>query len=361
VALQGAAPTPDEAPLLRAAHVVAAPDLARYREVGRIDPWRVVTVAAEVSGRVVRVVYEAGERVTGTASPTGPGDEALLVEIDRAGYEIAVRRAEASAAAARAAERLALRERDRAQELSRGDGRAMSGSELDRAENAHELAAARAAEAEAALADARLALSRCRVTGPAGARVAARHCEPGDYVMPGKPVVELQDDRSLRVVFEVPGERLAALPLGATVPFEVKEWPDRALSGVVVRAGPRADPRSRRFPVELRVENPDGLLFPGMIAVLELALKRSDAVISVCPREAVGQRLDERFVLVLRPDGHVERRPVLLEDRPELPPDRVSAKGIRPGEIVLLEGLARLLGGERARARLEGAAPEGAR
>jgi len=356
---QGGAAPVDGPPAVRAKRVRGIPDVAVYREVGSVRADRTVSIAAEVAGRVVRVRYEVGEAVE-AAAPGARGP--VVVEVDPASYELALKRAEAGLEAARARTAYALRDRDRVAGLMKRETAALSEADLDRAENALALAQAEERGADVAVAEAKLALERTRIEAAPGYRIASRLVEPGDYVVPGRTVVQALDDRSVRVDFDVPGERLAVLEKGTRVPFTVKELKDRRFEGEVLFRGPRADERSRRFPVELRVENADGTLRPGMVAVVSVSIARSGRALSVVPREAVGQRLEERYVLVLVALGsgggegggaerlaRVERRHVDLLDIPDLDPALLAVDGVSAGELVAVDAVARLRTGDAVR------------
>jgi membrane fusion protein (multidrug efflux system) len=91
---------------------------------------------------------------------------------------------------------------------------------------------------------------------------------------------------------------------------------------------------ARLYKLELAVDNPDGMLLPGMFVRAEIVKKVAKASLSV-PLYTVITRNQEHFVYVEK-DGFAERRPVdlgILEDW------KVQIKkGLIPGDKVIVEG-----------------------
>jgi multidrug efflux system membrane fusion protein len=136
---------------------------------------------------------------------------------------------------------------------------------------------ARAAKVDSA----RLDLERCRVVAPFDSYVTNMNISEGAYAHPGSPLFTLIDTRTWYVIANYRESKLKHIRLGSRVDVYLMGHPDRKFSGVVESIGYGVFPEdgrvadglpsidrtlnwvhlSSRFPVRIRVENPDPLLF----------------------------------------------------------------------------------------------------
>lgn len=142
----------------------------------------------------------------------------------------------------------------------------------------------RAAEAQAALASKQV--GDASVRAPFSARVAERRVEPGQRVGPNTPLLSLVDTRELELEADLAGVDIGAVREGQTVELFVEGRDGEAVSGVVARIAPAANSTSRRIPVYIRVNNPQGGLQAGLFARGQITVSSAPNVISV-PAAAV--------------------------------------------------------------------------
>mgnify|MGYP000047132178 FL=1 len=154
-------------------------------------------------------------------------------------------------------------------------------------QRAREVEAARAAveQAEAALRLVEANRSETLLRAPISGIVLARLLEVGDLVSPGSPLLTVADLRRPYLQVFVPEADLGRVKLGQRVEVRVDAFPQRTFAGRVVEIANRAEytpgnvqTREERtklvFAVKIAVENPGGVLKPGLPA---------DAVIRVRP------------------------------------------------------------------------------
>jgi len=114
-------------------------------------------------------------------------------------------------------------------------------------------------------------------------------------------------------------------------------------SGKVVRVGEVIDPRSRRLPVEIELDDDGGRLRPGLVARFSVETGEPKMVIQV-PLEGVFERFGSQHVYIIE-DGLARRRAI------ELGPVRAGfaevAEGIEPGETVVIKGVTRVVDGSK--------------
>lgn len=284
-----------------AARKVALP---QYHEaVGTLQTRTSGRIEAQVTGRVEQVAVRSGDLV---------GKGSLLVKIDdrtlRARHQqaqqvlsVAVQhkiQAERAIEAARAAEARVLAEYKRirgflAQQAA--TQREMEAIEAERSQVQAALAQAVAALAAAEsdiegarrrVDEAAVALDYARILAPMNAQVVERHVDPGDLAMPGKVLLTLQDENTLRLEALVPESLVGRLALDQKVEVLVA---DRHVMGQVEEIVPAADPRSRSVVVKVTLADREGL-FPGMFGRLKVPLDARPAVmVPVAAVKRVGQ------------------------------------------------------------------------
>ena len=228
-------PQADRAPVNVKVQVVEA--IRDYRDTvqlpGVVEPNEVVTVSAEVAGRVERLACEEGR-------PCKAGDRMIFLNTDilKAEHDSATAQAEF---AAREQQRL-----DRA--LQRGVATTM---EVDTART-------QVAAAKAALDLARANLDRATIVAPTRGILDDLPVEVGEYVTPGMPVAEIVDVETVKVVVDVPERDVRSL--SAEHPTKPEIFVDsldgRKLTGEITYISEVADDLARTTRVEISVPNP---------------------------------------------------------------------------------------------------------
>jgi len=128
---------------------------------------------------------------------------------------------------------------------------------------------------------ARLDLERCRVLSPFDAYVTNLNISEGAYAHPGTPMFTLIDTRTWYVIANYRESKLKTIHIGSHVDVFLMEHPDKKFSGIVDSIGFGVFPEdgkvsgglpdidrtlnwvhlSSRFPVRIRIQNPDPVLF----------------------------------------------------------------------------------------------------
>ncbi|MGE0744518.1 MAG: efflux RND transporter periplasmic adaptor subunit [Rhodospirillales bacterium] len=267
--------------------------------VGTLQPNEYVVVAPEIPGRIAAIRFKEGERAKA-------GEPLVLLDA-------AILRAEL--AKARSDLTLAEANRERAMTLARqGSGTLRARDEA--------VAAYQAAQAEVALAEARL--EKATIAAPISGIVGLRAISPGAYVNPGDRLVELSDIDAIKVDFRVSELAFSELRTGQTVHVTVDALPGREFDGTIYAIDPIVDVNGRAVRLRARVPNPDRVLSPGLFARVGIVVDRRENAVLV-PETAVFPIGDKRFVFRVV-DGRAVRTEVALGLR-------------RPGRVEVLRGL----------------------
>lgn len=299
------APAAPDAALARVRTVTVAGGEEGARVPASVVAARRATVATRVAASVRDVHVLEGQRVAAGQR---------LVSLTDADVRGGLAAAEAQLAAAAAHER---RIRFLIAE------RAATPSELEQA-------SAQLAQAEGAVAAARATLGYSELRAPFAGAVTARRVNPGDFVGPGQPLVEVEGD-GLELVASVTEAEGQDLAVGRILPFEAAGVRGEA---EVIGLTPGGDPLSHRRAVRARVRSVSGPLRSGAFARLEVprAVAPGAGAELWVPRSALVERGDLTGVFVAR-DGRAELRWVSLGEGAG---DTVAIRaGVRLGEAIV--------------------------
>lgn len=292
----------------------------RIEAVGTALANEQVTVASNVTERIVRLNFDDGDFVRGgqTIATLAVGQET------------------AQLSEAQAREREAGRQLARIETLKKR-GFATNTS-LDQ-----QIAAAASARAQAA--EARASIGDRVIRAPFSGWVSLRNISPGAVVSAGSDIATISDISSIKLDFTVPETVLAAIRPGQTIEARSAAYPDKPFRGQIATIDPVIDPNTRAVKVRARLPNPDRTLKPGMLltVVIETAPRMALSV----PELAIVGEGDARFVYTLGPDQKVKRTPVRTGTRYA---GRVEIlEGLKPGEAVVTEGVVKLSDGMRVK------------
>ncbi len=276
---------------------------------GELQPYLHVEIRAKVQGYIERIPVDVGSAVKQgdlLAELRAPELQAQIAEA-----ESKVQSAESERVQAEAQLAAAQSTYDRLKRASETPG-AIAGNELVQAEQQVQAASAlvqsraQAAKAAAAVVQAHKdVLAYLRIAAPFDGVVTERAEHPGALAGPNTgPLLTLEQVSRLRLVVAVPEQYVGGLARGASVPFRVPAFPERAFTGTVARLPHTLDPKTRTMPVELDVVNRDGSLAPGMYPTVKWPVRSGRPVLLV-PRTSVVTTSERTFVVRER-DGRAE-------------------------------------------------------
>ena len=298
--------------------------------VGSLEADEVVQVTAEVEGPVTAVLFDEGMRV----SP-----RTVLARIDPERYRLEAQRAEAAYRKAQADQRRAEADYQRREELAKE--KLVAVEELNRARGERDNLAAEAASMQAAWNIALRNVRRSEVRAPAGGVINTKKIDKGQWVKQGDVLSTIVDISRLRLRFKVSeGESLRA-GRNQPITFKVSSLGNARFEGRIYHVGEVADPATRQVEVLAWVTNP-GVLKPGFFAEVELASETHNSAI-VVPERAV-QASERGFVTYVVEDGKARARKVEIGVRTGDGGVEILG-GLKPGEIVVVEGNDRVADG----------------
>ncbi|RMG53833.1 MAG: efflux RND transporter periplasmic adaptor subunit, partial [Acidobacteria bacterium] len=212
--------------------------------VGSLRAKRQVDVMPKLSGRVMELRVDRGDRVMAGELLARLDDAELRQQVRRA--EAALRVAEAARAQRQAELDNLLAELERYRSLHQAG--VISSQELDQtrtqvavARAQLHLAAAQVEQAKAELQELQIRREQTRITAPMTGVIGKRYVDPGALVNPNTPIVTILDLETMVSVIHVPERKLVQLEVGTPATVIVDAVPDVRFAGRVVRISPLLD------------------------------------------------------------------------------------------------------------------------
>jgi len=310
---------------LPVAGVVAhpAPFVLTVSGTGRAEAVQRAQLASRVGERVTAVHVREGEAVASGA---------VLVELDRRPFELALREAEARLAAARM------------------DLAALAFDDTAATDEKRARMAARTGvtAAEQGVERARLDLDATHIVAPFAGEIVAVDIAVGERAQPERTLVTLVDRSRIRVPAEILEASFARLSPAATATVVVPALGGARFTGRVAALAPELDANRGTGIAWIEIANPGATLRPGLYCEVEIAAAQFESRLAV-PRAAVLERSRRLLVFVAR-GGRAEW--AYVETGLETDARVEITSGIAAGDTVLVDGHLTLAHGAPVRVAL---------
>lgn len=305
--------------------------------VGSLEAFERVAVTARVAGAVERVMLAEGQVVTKGQA---------LVEVEPERYRLAVAAAEATLQKAQAAQGEAQAGYARRQQASEKNPGLIRGEEIETWRTRVQSTAAEAAQAQAALAQARLNLRDAFVRAPVTGIIQTRTVETGQYVPVGTVLATLVRRDPLLLRFQVPEQDAMPLRAGVIAKFNVAEDAVQH-EARITHVAAAANQASRMVEVTAHVVNPNRPeLRPGAFARVTVPIGATrDA--PVIPQTAI--RPSEKGFLAYTVDNGVARQRVLTLGMRTADGQVEVKSGLEAGETLVIRGAEALREGAKVK------------
>ena len=264
---------------------------------GKIQPETQVTINAEVSGEIVDLPVQEGDRVK-------RGD--LLVKIKPDAYQAQFETRQASLRISKADLDKSEAEYKRVAELYSKN--LVSDSEMEISKANYESSKARYAQAEATLREGRETLSKTTIYAPMDGVVSKLNMELGQRVSGstftlGTEIMTVADLSRMEARVDVGENDIVSVALNDTARIEIDAFPERKFVGLVTQiantaktTGLGSQDQVTEFEVRILVKTPEGIsLRPGMSMTADIETETRAGVLAV-PIQSVtvrGVKVDE--------------------------------------------------------------------
>ena len=251
-----------------------------------IQPYQQVDLAFKSNGYLVSIkqVKDANGHTRNIDQGDYVSAGTVLAVVQKDDYQQKLDQAKASLAKAQAEHERAKLSFDRMSVLYKAGAATQPDYDDTRAQN--ETTQAAVDNANAQIAEAQLALSYCDLKAPFDSWVLKRNVDVGTLVSAATPGFSLADTRTVKAVFGVPDTAVEHIQPGSPQTVTTEAY-RKSFSGHVTAISAAADPKSRVYSVEVRIDNPENLLKAGMIASITVGNPGPPGGVMVVPISSV--------------------------------------------------------------------------
>jgi HlyD family secretion protein len=268
-----------DAPLYEAAAVERRSIEVSVGSSGIVEPLTTVEVKSKASGEVLELLIDTGDFAN---------EGTLLVRIDPRTVRNRLAQAEAELKAAQSRRTISQSQIERARLLLENG----TFTEADYEAAALELANAQAlvVSAEVTVENARIAVDDTDIRAPVAGTVIEKPVEKGQVISSptqdfsgGTLLLRMADLSAVRIRALVDETDIGKIRPGMPAHVTVAAYPNEPFGGEVVKIEPQAvvEQNVTMFAVLISIQNPQGLLMPGMNAEVEVSVARSDDVLTI--------------------------------------------------------------------------------
>ncbi len=256
---------------------------------GIVEPIATVEVKSKASGEVLAVFVDTGDTVE---------EGSLMVRIDPRIVRNRLAQTEAELKAAVSRREIAATQKKRVESLVANG--TLTQSDLEQATLDLANAEAQVVTAKVAVENARIAVDDTDIRAPISGSILAKPVEVGQVISSptqdfagGTLLLQMADLSAVQIRSLVDETDIGKIRPGMPATISVAAYPNQPFPGEVVKVEPQAviEQNVTMFAVLVSIQNPDGLLMPGMNAEVEMSVARADDAMTI-PVMALRTRRD---------------------------------------------------------------------
>ena len=246
---------------------------------GIVEPLATVEVKSKASGEVLDVLIETGDQVE---------EGSLMVRIDPRIVRNRLAQSDAELKAAISRREIAVTQKKRVESLV-GNG-TLTQSDLEQASLDLANAEAQVVAARVAVENARIAVDDTDIRAPITGTIINKPVEIGQVISSptqdfagGTMLMQMADLSAVQIRSLVDETDIGKIRPGMEAKVSVAAYPNQPFPGEVVKIEPQAviEQNVTMFAVLVSIQNPDGLLMPGMNAEVEVSIARAEDAMTI--------------------------------------------------------------------------------
>lgn len=283
---------------VKAEQVTSTKLAQEWTAVGNLLANESVAIASELSGKIKTITFQEGQHVTA-------GSVLFTLDADDYAAQFQESQASVSLQQQRYQRLLELVKKNYASKQAVDEGRDTL------------------AEAQAKARYQASRLAKTVIKAPFSGKVGLRSVSPGAFVEPGKTLVYLEDDDTLKLDFQLPEHVIPFLQIGQKIHLRVDALPGQAFEGQVYATEPMLNQQTRSLRVRAKVSNADHALKSGMFAHISLPSAKQEWLL--VSEQALVPQGTQLFVYRV------------IEGKAKLTPVKTGLR--RDGKVAITEGL----------------------
>ncbi len=294
---------------------------------GTLEAWQKINITPDVGGKIARIHVNEGERVSRGQ---------VLAELDTQAIELQLKQAEAALAVAQARYNDSRTNLDRMERLYKE--KAVSDQQYEQIRLAFEASKAQLDQAQAAVNLAGHSLNVAIMQAPFSGIIASKNADVGDVINPmmgsfsqTSGVLTLVDFSRIKIRVDVSPSDIVRIKKGQPAILRVPSLPGQEFRGTIQVVNLAADPLTKKFGVDVAVDNQDLVLRPGTFGEIVLEVSTHEDAL-VVPQKAI---LSNKYLFIVE-DGKAVKREVTLGLQNSTMVE--ITRGLDEGDRVVVEG-----------------------
>lgn len=246
---------------------------------GIVEPLATIEVKSKASGEVLELLVETGDTVE---------QGALMVSIDPRTVRNRLDQSNAELKAAMSRREIAQTQKARAESLVAAG--TLTQSDLEQSVLDLANAEAQVVTSRVSVENARIAVDDTDIRAPISGTIIFKPVEKGQVITSptqdfsgGTMLMQMADLSAVQIRSLVDETDIGKVRPGMTASVLVAAYPNQPFPGEVIKIEPQAvvEQNVTMFAVLISIQNPDGLLMPGMNAEVEVSIVRSENVMTI--------------------------------------------------------------------------------
>ncbi|HZP24414.1 MAG TPA: MdtA/MuxA family multidrug efflux RND transporter periplasmic adaptor subunit [Terriglobales bacterium] len=307
--------------------------------LGTVQAFNTVSLKTRIDGQIMQVNFREGQDVRA-------GD--LLILIDPRPYQVALAQAEANLQKDQAQLTNAKAQYERNNVLYQQG--VIAKQDLDTLQASFGTYEGTIASDKAAIENAKLNLTYCRIVSPINGRVGLRQVDPGNYVTAAgnTPMLVITQLHPISLVFTLPEDQLqqVAQRMRQSGSIEVDAYSrddsTKLATGTLLTINNQIDATTGTVQLKATFDNPDNALWPNQFVNAHLLLQTMKGAITA-PASALQRGPDGTFTYLVDSNNTVQMRPIDVQLTQGS--TVVIAKGLQAGDRVVTDGQEKLQAG----------------
>ncbi len=280
---------------------------------GNIQPWETVFISGQAGTRIENIMAEAGDAVQKG--------------------EVLVRMSDERLSQARNQMNLSQTELQRLDTLLQIGS--ISQQQYDQYQNARS--------------EFRSLQQNVQLTSPINGVISEKYFYEGEVYSPSAQtpsILTVVEIEPVKLVVNLTENFYSQINRGMKTEISVDNFPDRIFTGTINKKYPTIEEATRTFRVEIRIENEESLLRPGMYARVDIPLVEKSGI--YIPASAILKQpaTSRNYVYTVQADT-VQRKQVQTGNR--IRDQILITEGLNEGESIITEGLAKVESGDSVR------------
>jgi multidrug efflux system membrane fusion protein len=317
--------------------------------LGAVTPIATVTVQSQISGQIVQIPFKEGQTVK-------PGD--ALIQIDPRPYQVALEQAQGALVRDKALLANAKVDLARYETLFKQDSVAEQTLATQKSLVVQDEGNVTTDQGQ--IDAAKLNLVYCHIISPISGRVGLQQVNLGNYVTPAEPngLVVVTQLKPITVVFTLPEDQIPALQAqihaGKTLAVTAydRSHTTQLATGTLQTIDNQIDPTTGTVKLKAIFPNDDEILFPNQFVNIGLLLNTLHNA-TLIPQAGVQRGAPGTYVYVVDTQQTVSVRKVALGAGDAT--NVVINQGLKPGEVVVVDGADKLKDGAKVLMRKQNA------